>query len=252
MKRRRSLAPVPSKPPAALKGFGHINRYYDGTLRKWIAQVLPGEYYVTRQDEVIATVLGSCVATCVRDHEAGVGGINHFMLPNGAGVCEEDALRYGSHAVARLLGELVRYGARPERMEIKVFGGGRVIDSAADIGLQNVQYARQYFAGMALPIQVEDTRGSVARRVRYFPATGRALVQRFETREPVPLDAELPGSAPMLRSETRLRSASSIFEGEGEARDDKRVDSRRLGVGSEAPDGAHLTRPGVQRRRRGP
>lgn len=252
MKRRRSLVPLPSRPPAPLKGFGHINRYFDANVRKWVAQVLPGELYVTRQDEVIATVLGSCVATCVRDHEAGVGGINHFMLPSGAEASEEDALRYGNHAVARLLGELVKYGARPERMEIKVFGGGRVINSAADIGLQNVDYARRYFAGAALPIAVEDTRGTVARRVRYFPATGKALVQHFETRDPIQLDKEPSSSGIPLTSETRLRSAASIFESEGESRGDTRVDSRRLGAGSEAAHGADLTRLGLQRRRRGP
>lgn len=252
MKRRRSLVPLPSRPPAALKGFGHINRYFDGGLRKWVAQVLPGEFYVTRQDEVIATVLGSCVATCVRDHEAGVGGINHFMLPNGIDPREEDALRYGSHAVARLLAELMHYGARRERMEIKVFGGGRVIESAADIGLQNVQYARRYFAGIALPIVAEDTRGTVARRVRYFPATGKALVQHFETRDSGPVDKEPSSLGIPLNSETRLRTAATTFEGEGEARGDTRVDSRRLGPGSAAAHGAHLAGPGVQRRRRGP
>lgn len=253
MKRRRSLAPLaprhPSLPPPPLQGFGGINRYYDGTLRRWVAQVLPGEYYVTRQDEVIATVLGSCVSTCVRDHAAGVGGINHFMLPDGAETSEVEALRYGSHALARLLGELVRYGARRERLEIKVFGGGRVIESAADVGLQNVQYARDYFARAGLPIAVEDTRGTVARRVRYFPATGKALVQHFETRDP-PGEGSNPGVP--VSSMTRLRSAAFILEGEGEASGDTRVDSRRLGLGSEAADGAPLSRAGLHRRRGGP
>jgi chemotaxis protein CheD len=250
LKRRHSLVPLPSRPPPALRGFTHINRYFDVTLRRWVAQVLPGEFYVTRQDEVIATVLGSCVATCVRDHEAGVGGINHFMLPNGDGATARDALRYGSHAVARLLGELAKYGARPERLEIKMFGGGRVIDSAADIGEQNVSYARQYFDGAALAIAVEDTRGSVARRVRYFPATGKALVQHFETRDPSKLNEEPPSL--QMASETRMRSAALMFGSEGESRGDTRVDSRRLGAGSEATHRAHLSGLGLQRRRRGP
>lgn len=241
MKRRRSIAPVPSRPPPALRGFEGINRYYDGSLRMWVAQVLPGEYYVTRQDEVIATVLGSCVSTCVRDREAGVGGINHYMLPSGSAPTEPEALRYGSHAVARLLGELVRYGARSERLEIKVFGGGRVIESGADVGLHNVQYARRYFESAALPIAAEDTRGTVARRVRYFPATGAAMVQHFDTRE-----------APPLASETRLRTAVPLIDAEGVARDDTRVDSRRLGPGSQAAHGAHLSRAGLHRGRRGP
>ena len=195
-------------------------------------------------------MLGSCVSTCVRDDAAGVGGINHFMLPSSSDVEEADALRYGSHAVARLLGELLRYGARPERLEIKIFGGGRVIHSAADIGLQNVQYAREYFAGAALPIAVDDTRGSHARRLRYFPATGRAFVQHFETREQPDARASEPGATET--SEARLRAAMAIFDTEGEARGDQRVDSGRLGFGPAALDGATLTRSGLSRRRRGP
>jgi chemotaxis protein CheD len=248
------FAPPGSEFPPPLRGFEGVNRYWDGILGKWVAQVLPGEYYVTQQDEVIATVLGSCVSTCVRDPYSGVGGMNHYMLPTGRVAEPGEALRYGAYAVDRLLNDLVRYGAAFERLEVKVFGGGRVIKTASDVGQQNVEFAHQYFLRAGLVVMVEDTRGTWARRVRYFPATGKALVQRFETRDP--REAALEGTSPegpeITTSVTRLRSATTTFDNGGGARDDTRPGSRRFGLGAEATNGGHLSRPGVQRRRGGP
>ena len=170
--------------PRTLRGFESIRRYWDRTEGRWIAQVLPGDYYVTKDDEIIATVLGSCVSTCVRDEDAGVGGLNHFMLPNqGSEVLPGDALRYGGYAVERLINELVKYGARRERLEIKIFGGGKVIAGMGDIGRKNIDFVHEYFATEQLPVAAEDVGGGFARKVRYFAASGRVLVQRLPTQE---------------------------------------------------------------------
>jgi chemotaxis protein CheD len=193
--------------PLGLREFADIHRYWDGTDGRWVAQVLPGEFYVTREDEVISTILGSCVSTCVRDPDHGLGGLNHFMLPhdpsNSSG---GDALRYGCFAVERLINVLVKYGARRERLEIKIFGGGRVIPGMGDVGKANIEFVRDYFATEMLDIGTEDVGGDFARRIRYYPATGRVLVKHLSTQEAPQIAAE----------ETKLQARLSLRPPVGE------------------------------------
>jgi len=172
-------------PSRALRGFEDIRRYFDSGECAWIAQVLPGDYYVTTAPEVITTVLGSCVSACVRDPVIGVAGLNHFMLPTqGGGAMQAgDALRYGCFAVERLINELVKHGALRERLEIKVFGGGKVIAGMSDIGRKNIDFIHEYFETEGLRIAAEDTGGTWARRVRYHASSGRTMIQRLETQE---------------------------------------------------------------------
>lgn len=187
--------------PRALRGFEGIRRYWDGHEERWVAQVLPGDYYVTKEDEIIATVLGSCVSTCVRDAEAEIGGLNHFMLPNqGADVMPGDALRYGGYAVERLINELVKYGARRERLEIKIFGGGKVIAGMSDIGRKNIEFVHDYFATEQLAVCAEDVGGVWARKLRYFAASGRVMVQRLQTQE----------ATEVIREESQMEKKLSI------------------------------------------
>src|SRR5687767_8370950 len=118
-------ASLPARAPAEA-GFDSIQRFWDTATAAWTAKILPGEYYVTRHDEIIATVLGSCISVCIRDPIAGVGGMNHFMLPEErvardykdplAGL----ATRYGSHAMERLINDLLKLGAQRSRFEIKM------------------------------------------------------------------------------------------------------------------------------------
>jgi chemotaxis protein CheD len=161
----------------------HARRYWDAKEGRWIAQILPGEFYVSRDDEVISTVLGSCVSTCMRDPEVNVGGMNHFMLPadlRGDGV---EVMRYGSFAVERLVVELVRIGARREHLEIKVFGGGRVIPGTNDIGRSNIDFVHHYASARGLHIVAEDVGGRWGRRLRYYPRSGRALIRHLSMAE---------------------------------------------------------------------
>lgn len=170
--------------PKTLRGFEAVSRYWDSADGHWVAQVLPGEYYVTTHAEVIATVLGSCVSTCIRDPFARVGGMNHFMLPHDQrSTPAEDALRYGCFALERLINELLKHGARRERLEIKAFGGGKVIRGMGDIGKSNIAFVRSYFETELLDIISEDLGGNWARRVRYYPEDGRVLIKRLDTRE---------------------------------------------------------------------
>jgi chemotaxis protein CheD len=180
-KPRVSVAPRVFRPT---RGFEKIHHHWDAAAKSWIVQILPGEYYVTNHDEIIATVLGSCVSTCIRDRELGLGGMNHFMLPEEPGSDKRgDALRYGCFALERLINELLERGARKQALEIKVFGGGRVIAGLGDIGRSNYEFVRGYLADQQLTAAAEDVGGPWARRLRYHPRSGKALVKHLPMRE---------------------------------------------------------------------
>src|SRR5882757_6843108 len=174
----------------SLPGFDAIHRFWDGNTRAWTAQILPGEFYVTRTpNEIITTVLGSCVAACIRDPVMGVGGMNHFMLPEAPGR-DLDGLstRYGGYAIERLINEVLKHGGRRDELELKIFGGGRIIAGLSDIGAANIAFVRHYAATEAIPIVAEDVGHRFARRLRYHAHSGHAVVKRLpmlEAREVV-------------------------------------------------------------------
>jgi chemotaxis protein CheD len=119
-----------------LPEFNHIQRFHDDQFNMTVARILPGELYVTRLDEMITTVLGSCIAACISDVEAGIGGMNHFMLPDGADGSSSfasQAARYGLFAMEQLINTIMKYGGKRERLQVKIFGGGRMIANMSDV-----------------------------------------------------------------------------------------------------------------------
>lgn len=143
--------------------------------------------HVTTADQAISTVLGSCIAVCVRDPETGVGGMNHFMLPYAAEPAlagTPAALRYGPNAMDALVGALRAAGARPDRLEAKVFGGGQVLASLSQsrIGAANIEFVFDDLAARAMPIVAHDVGGRWPRRVVFRPATGQTRVRRLPLR----------------------------------------------------------------------
>ncbi len=177
--------------PPAVPGFQGIHRFWDPATGRWTAKVLPGEFYVTRADEAISTVLGSCISACISDRRLGCGGMNHFMLPeDSAGGSDRWmdpasglATRYGSHAMECLINELLKLGARREQLEIKLFGGGRILASMTDVGARNAGFVRQYLESEGLQIAAEDLGDIYPRRIIYFPDTGRVRVRRLQPLE---------------------------------------------------------------------
>lgn len=170
-------------------------RNYDPALGCWSTKVQPGEFYITvaYPGEAIHTVLGSCVAACIRDPDAAVGGMNHFMLPEESQYGRDDwreavgmATRYGSYAMESLINGLLKLGARRERLEVKLFGGGKVLDVEMPVGLRNIDFARRWLATEGLPVAAQDVGGNTPRRIIYFPATGTVKVKQLrpvESRE---------------------------------------------------------------------
>lgn len=159
------------------------HRHFDSRVGMDVIKLLPNEYYVTSEDIMLGTVLGSCVAACVRDSLANLGGMNHFMLPGGdeADHARNDAMRYGAYSMEVLINELLKAGARRERLEAKVFGGGAVLDQMRQmkIGERNADFVLEYLNTEQIPVLAQDLRGEYARRVHYFPRTGKVLVRKL-------------------------------------------------------------------------
>lgn len=152
-------------------------------------QVVQGEHGVSaRPDEVLSTVLGSCVAACLWDGEAGLGGMNHFLLAHaqGQGGAPRDS-RYGVHAMEMLINALLRAGARRDRLRAKLFGGARIAANLRDIGRTNADFARGFLRDEGIACVAESLGGTLARRVTFHPATGRArqmLIPAAQADEP--------------------------------------------------------------------
>lgn len=164
--------------------FQHIQRFWDHTHDIEAARILPGEYYVTDNEQVIVTVLGSCISACIRDPMSGIGGMNHFLLPvepSSAHTHTDASARYGIHAMEMLINELLKRGARRSRLEVKLSGGAHVLDSVsgAQVGMQNIEFVRWFLDSENLSITAEDVGGQTARKVYYFPQTGRMRVRKM-------------------------------------------------------------------------
>jgi chemotaxis protein CheD len=176
----------PEQPPM-LPAFAHMQCFWDPQMANWTVKILPGEYYVTRGEEAVSTVLGSCISACVRDPVRNVGGMNHFMLPEDSSTGPNNwldpavglATRYGSYAMESLINDLLKLGATRERLEIKVFGGGRVLSGMTDVGARNIDFVRSYIQLEGYRITAEDLGGTQPRKVVYFPASGRVRMRRL-------------------------------------------------------------------------
>lgn len=138
--------------------------------------VVQGEYCVSDDPEVmLTTLLGSCIAACLRDPVARVGGMNHFLLPGSRETGPDGkALRHGVHAMEVLLNALFSRGARRERLEAKLFGGARLIEGLTDIGSQNAAFAEHFLREEDIPLVGSSLRGEYGRKIQFWPATGRA------------------------------------------------------------------------------
>ena len=159
-------------------------RYFDKKFGVEAAKILPGEYFATDGNMLLVTVLGSCVAACIHDLRAGVGGMNHFMLPRS----EPDSTspismsaRYGTFAMEILINQLLKMGARRENMEAKVFGGGNVLRGFTmnNIGEANANFVLEYLHNERIRVGAEDMLGVHPRKIYYFPSTGKVLVKKI-------------------------------------------------------------------------
>jgi chemotaxis protein CheD len=157
------------------------NLYYDKNFDIEAAKLLPGEYYVTARDMVLVTVLGSCVAACIRDRTNGIGGMNHFMLPGESGDLLSSSARYGVYAMEKLINELLKMGARRNHLEAKLFGGGNVLRgfTVANVGERNANFAIGYLRNEKIAVVAQDLLDIYPRKVYFFPSSGKVKVKQL-------------------------------------------------------------------------
>ncbi|MEE9551483.1 MAG: chemoreceptor glutamine deamidase CheD [Gammaproteobacteria bacterium] len=173
--------------PDVLPGFEKISRSWDKKHDIYGAKILPGEFYVSIHGELITTVLGSCVSACIRDPVLGIGGMNHFMLPlhvqNRAGAWKDTPVsastRYGNVAMERLINVILANGGKRKNLEIKLFGGGKVLDMNINIGQFNINFVKEYLRTEHFKIETEDVGGIYPRKVMYYPSSGRARIKKL-------------------------------------------------------------------------
>jgi chemotaxis protein CheD len=164
--------------------------YSDHHFQYDAVKVLPGEYFVSSEDVMIMTVLGSCIAACIWDGKVRAGGMNHFMLPDGD--VGEGGGRYGSYAMELLINQLLKSGARRESMQAKVFGGAQVMAgfTSMNVGERNTKFVLDYLATERIPVVSQDVLDIHPRKVCFFPASGKALVKRLAHAHPETLAVE--------------------------------------------------------------
>ena len=179
---------TPPPPARALRGFSQISRKWDASHQVYAAKILPGEYYVTINDEAVFTVLGSCISACVRDKVFGIGGMNHFMLPASGGDTNawhasdtSAATRYGNFAMEHLINDILKNGGRRENLEVKLFGGGKILENATTVGEQNINFALDYVKTEGLELLTQDMGDVYPRKVLYFPTSGRVRVKKLRS-----------------------------------------------------------------------
>ena len=178
------LKAQPRKPGEASFFYADHHFQYDAV------KVLPGEYYVSNEDIVVMTVLGSCISACIWDGKARTGGMNHFMLPDGDSM--DGSGRYGSYAMELLINEMLKLGARRETMQAKIFGGAQVMAgfTTMNVGERNTQFVLDYLALERIPVVSQDVLDIHPRKVCFFPVSGKALVKRLAHSHPETLAVE--------------------------------------------------------------
>ncbi len=160
------------------------NLYFDKSFNNQAVKLLPGEYYVTDKDLLLVTVLGSCVAACIRDSYSGIGGMNHFMLPDGGGDAGSPlnaSARYGTYATEILINQLLKLGARRGNLEAKVFGGGNVLDglTVANVGQRNADFVLKFLQTERIRVVAQDLVDIFPRKVYFFPKSSKVMVKKL-------------------------------------------------------------------------
>jgi chemotaxis protein CheD len=157
--------------------------------------VLPGEFYVSTQEEVVSTVLGSCVSACIHDARRGIGGMNHFMLPEPLGARDDwsstvgRAARYGSDAMEQMINVILREGGQRADLQVKIFGGGRVMAQMTDVGRRNIEFVQRYIVTEKLNLLASDLGDVYPRQVQFFPLSGRVRVRQLRRQDDLALVA---------------------------------------------------------------
>ncbi|MAI07574.1 MAG: chemotaxis protein CheD [Magnetococcales bacterium] len=157
------------------------HHYVHSKTHQWTTKLMPGEFYVTDKEELLITVLGSCVSACIYDVKGNLGGMNHFMLPhssNGQWAGDSLATRYGNYAMEHMINELLKKGALKENLRAKIFGGGNINSHMRDdVSQSNIAFVKEYLLIEKIPVLLEDLGGDYSRKVYFTPYNGETSVK---------------------------------------------------------------------------
>jgi len=170
--------------PADFANFTAEQSYWNNKWHCHALKIKPGEFYVSDQEIVITTVLGSCISVCAYDSKTGFGGMNHFMLPDNSHHSNPvRCTRYGMFAMEQLINELMKHGCSCKDLKLKVTGGGEMLPGASSIGKENINFIETFIADEHLHLVSSDTGGDQGRRVAFFPCSGKMLVNKISHRQ---------------------------------------------------------------------
>lgn len=151
-----------------------LRRYLNPQDSNWYIQIMQGDFYVTdTPQEVLTTILGSCISACIRDPSLGIGGMNYFLLPEGDGE-DRNARRFGVNAMEILINDILKRGGERSRLEAKLFGGANVINAMSNVGSRNAAFAKQFLSDEGIAVTGGDVGGTMPRRIQFWPVSGRA------------------------------------------------------------------------------
>jgi chemotaxis protein CheD len=195
-----------------------VKRFYSQNYKKNVIMLGSGEYFVSKDGEILHTVLGSCIAVCIYDIKKKIGGMNHYMLP---GMLHPDEIltsevgRYGMYAMELLIGEFIKYGTRRENLTAKIFGGGNVLKfrkSDGDITGSNIRFAKKFLELEGIPVQSEDSGGYSGRKILFFTDTAKVLLKRFDAeKNQKAFDKERAYKAMILHKRQAVSSVSVVL-----------------------------------------
>ena len=165
--------------------FDNIHKSYDNKSKKRVVGISLGGIYMTEEDEIITTVLGSCVSVCARDVMTGIAGMNHFMIPGTKADIRNSSgyalFQYGLYSMDYMLNKILHLGGSKKSIEIKIFGGGAIISTEGDIGKKNIRFVKNYINLKGYRLTGEDVGGSNPRKINYTPRTGKVMVKRMRS-----------------------------------------------------------------------
>ena len=177
LRKRQAVRSNEASNARVIPQFRHVKRYWDPSRKIHVAQICPGEVYVTKQHELISTLLGSCIAVCMRDKRGTVGGMNHFKLPH-SNPTKADTVdtNYGIHAMELLINEILKNGGQRPFLECEIFGGGSVVAGlSSSIGDKNIEFVNSFLRQERILIRRQDTGKRGAQQVYYHPISGNTF-----------------------------------------------------------------------------
>ena len=181
------------KSVSMIRGFEHYRKYFDKALNANVVKISPGDYYITDQQEIITTVLGSCISACIRDTRMKIGGMNHFMIPV---KCEHTSrpeqdmdTRYGTYAMEHLINDIYKHGGIKKNLEIKLFGAGNVLVSG-NVGVKNIDFIQNFIRTEGYEIASQNLGGDYPRKINYCPITGKVKMKKLASTNLALIEAE--------------------------------------------------------------